>query len=150
MVSGKAVDPGVVLARGDVETELVTEQVFVEGFLEQLRRNLWIAIFVGQAGPHRIRRIKHVRRDERIRVFAMKPSVHVAVPRNRFGCVRSTGATLLFCPLPAAELWTVHGRQTLRCASATTGSLPDRTRQPRLRNARPESVLQTGSLSAGW
>src|SRR5271154_1630044 len=44
----KAVDAGVVLARGDVEAELVAKQILVERFLEQLRRNLGVAIFVGR------------------------------------------------------------------------------------------------------
>jgi hypothetical protein len=66
-----------VLARGDVEPELVAQQVFVERFLEQLRRHLRVTVFVGQAGAHRIRRIEHVLGHEGIRVLAMKPGVHI-------------------------------------------------------------------------
>ena len=50
----EAIDPGMVLARGDVEPELVAQQVLVERFLEQPRRDFGIAIAVGQAGAHRI------------------------------------------------------------------------------------------------
>ncbi len=50
----EAVDPGMVLARGDVEAEFVAQQVFVERFLEQPRGDLGVAIAVGQAGAHRI------------------------------------------------------------------------------------------------
>ena len=52
----EAVDPGMVLARGDVEAEFVAQQVFVERLLEEPRRDLRVAISVGQARPHRIGR----------------------------------------------------------------------------------------------
>jgi hypothetical protein len=38
------------LARRDVEPQFVAQQVFVEGFVEQPRRDLGVAIAVGQAG----------------------------------------------------------------------------------------------------
>jgi hypothetical protein len=75
-----------VLARRDVEAELVAEEILVEGLLEELGRDLGVAIFVGQAGPNRICAIEHVLGDEGIRVLAVKPGVHplsLSQPRRR-------------------------------------------------------------------
>jgi hypothetical protein len=82
----ETVDPGMMLARRDVEAELVAEEILVEGFLEELGRDLGVAIFVGQAGPNRICAIEHVLGDEGIRVLAVKPGVHplsLSRPRRR-------------------------------------------------------------------
>ena len=68
--------PGMMLDRDDVDAELVAQQVLVEAFLEQIGGELRVAILVGQARAHRIRRVEHLLRHERIGVFAMIPGLH--------------------------------------------------------------------------
>jgi hypothetical protein len=72
----KAVDAGMMLARGDVEAELVAKEVLVEGFLEQPGRDFGVAILVWQAGPHRIGGVEYLLRHKGVRVLAVKPGVH--------------------------------------------------------------------------
>src|SRR5262249_53965990 len=72
----EAVDPGMMLDRDDVDPEVVAQQVLVEALLEEIRRNLGIAIFVGQAGAHRLRAVEDFLRHKRIDVLAMIPSLH--------------------------------------------------------------------------
>ena len=72
----KAVDPGMVLDRYDVDAEIVAQQVLVEAFLEQIRGDLRVAILVGQARAHRLGAVEHFLRHKGIDVLAMVPSLH--------------------------------------------------------------------------
>jgi hypothetical protein len=76
----EAVDAGMVLDRDDVDAELVAQQVLVEAFLEQIGGDLRVAVFVGQAGAHRLGAVEHLLRHERVDVLAMVPGLH---PRLR-------------------------------------------------------------------
>src|SRR5208337_784100 len=79
----KAVDPGMMLDRDDVDAEIVAQQVLVEAFLEQLRTDLRVAISVGQAGAHRRRRVEDLLRHEGVDVLAMIPGSHVGFSGSR-------------------------------------------------------------------
>ncbi len=75
----EAVDAGMMLDR------LVAQQMLVEAFLEQIGGNLRVAIFVRQAGAHRLGAVEHVLRHEGVDVFAMVPGLHVGSPaRHRW------------------------------------------------------------------
>src|ERR1700730_9782278 len=65
-----------VLVRDDVEADLVAQAVLVEAFLEELRRDLRVAIAVRQIAAHRINRVEALLRDERVGVFAKIPGLH--------------------------------------------------------------------------
>jgi hypothetical protein len=64
------------LDRHDIDAEVVAIEMLVEAFLEKLRRDLRVAIFVRQARADRVRRIEHVLRHKRIGILAMVPSLH--------------------------------------------------------------------------
>src|SRR6516225_5808398 len=106
----KAVDPGMVLDRDDVDPELVAQQVLVEALLEQVRGNLRVTIFVGQAGAHRLRAVEDVLRYEGIDVLAMVPSLHLFSPvySSRNAATRSTNAWDCsisgWCPAPSISV----------------------------------------------
>src|SRR5208282_4855943 len=88
----EAVDPGMMLDRDDVDPELVAQQVLVEALREQIRGDLGVAIFVGQAGAHRFRPIEHFLPHEGVHVLAMIPSLHPVSPgyTSRNAATRST------------------------------------------------------------
>jgi hypothetical protein len=68
------------LDRDDVDPELVAQEVLVEAFFEQVRGDTRIAIFVRQAGAHRIGAVKDFLRNEGVDVLAMIPSLHRVPP----------------------------------------------------------------------
>ena len=74
----KAVDPGVVLARRDVEPQFVAQEVCVERLLKQTRRDLGVAIAVGEARAYRVGGVEHLVGHIGVRVLAVKPGVHLA------------------------------------------------------------------------
>src|SRR5262249_22602557 len=114
----KTVDPGMMLDRDDVDPEVVAQQVFVEALLEEIRRNLGIAIFVGQASAHRLGAVEDFLRHKRLHVLAMIPSLHPS----------SLPPTLRETPRPA--------RQTPRTARSRDDARPLRLTQ----TANPGSV----------
>src|SRR6266545_553443 len=70
------VDPGVVLDRQHVEPEVVAQEKLVDDLLEEIGGDLRIAVPVRQAGPHGVRGVEHLLRHERVRDFALPPSIH--------------------------------------------------------------------------
>src|SRR5207249_10154329 len=72
----KAVDPGMMLDRHDIDTEVVAQQMLVKTFLEQIGRDLGVAVLVGEAGAHRLGAVEHLLRHKGVDVLAMIPSLH--------------------------------------------------------------------------
>ena len=70
------VDAGMVLVGDDVEADIVAQPVFVEDLVIEPRGDLRVAIFVGQAGAHRVGLVQHLGRDERVGVLAVVPQFH--------------------------------------------------------------------------
>src|SRR4029077_12699831 len=87
--------------------EFVAQQVLVEALFEQIRRNLRVAVSVGQAGAHRLRLVENILRHKRIDVLAMVPSLHFCSPdySSRNAATRSTNASGCsisgWCPAPS-------------------------------------------------
>ena len=103
----EAVDPGMMLDRDDVDPELVAQQVLVEALFEEIRRNLRIAILVGQAGAHQLGAVEDFLRYERVDVLAMVPGLHLFSPAysSRNATTRSINALGCsisgWCPAPS-------------------------------------------------
>src|SRR5262249_11455312 len=74
------IDPRVVLDGQHIQAQVVAQQELVDDFLEEIGGDLGIAKAIGQAGAHGVRRVEHVLRYERVRDFALPPSVHLALP----------------------------------------------------------------------
>ena len=71
------VDPGMMLVGDDMEADIVAQPVFVEDLVIKPGGDLRVAVFVGQARPHRRGRVQHLGGDERIGVLAVVPQFHV-------------------------------------------------------------------------
>ena len=90
----EAVDAGMMLVRDDVEADLVAQPVFVEAFLEELRRGLRVAIAVRQVAAHRLDRVEHLLRDERVGVLAEIPGLHAySLRKAATCCVKRSGCS---------------------------------------------------------
>ena len=97
----EAVDPGMVLDRDDVDAEIVAQQVLVEAFLEQIGGDLRVAIFVGQAGAHRVGAVEHLLRHKGIDVLAMIPGLHggYSSRKRRTRSAKASGCSISgWCP----------------------------------------------------
>ena len=70
------VDPGVVLDRQHVEPEVVAQEKLVDDLLEEIGGDLRVAVPVRQTGPHGVRGVENLLRHERVRDFALPPSIH--------------------------------------------------------------------------
>src|SRR5262249_15882894 len=62
--------------------EVVAQQELVDDLLEQVRGDFRIAVAIGQAGADGVRRVEDLLRHERVRHFALPPSVHRALSRE--------------------------------------------------------------------
>src|SRR5438445_13866924 len=70
-----------------VEPEVVAQQELVDDLLQEVGGDLRVAIAIGQAGADGVRRVEDFLRHERVRDFALSPSVHCALspePPQRF------------------------------------------------------------------
>src|SRR5271154_5333248 len=70
------------LVGDDIEPDIVTQPVFVKDLVVEPGGDLRVAIFVGQAGAHRWRRIEHLGGDKGVGVLAMVPQFHAAPLRR--------------------------------------------------------------------
>ena len=80
MDAEQRVDAGMMLDGQHVQAEVVAQQELVDHLLEQVGGDLRVAVAVGQAGAHGIRRVEHILRHEGIRHLALPPSVHRVSP----------------------------------------------------------------------